>query len=366
MDSSSDINRNQVAETNGEPRPLSSLARTMRVCAIVAAIVLTLWALRSFVLDVFLVILLALLLRGLAVQLSHLIRLPVGIALTLVVVGLILIASIGLYYRGPAFATQIQFLYDHLSPEVAQLQTKYAGTIWERVIFKRFDGGPNAGMQIPTFSVLGTTFGFLATTIVILLAGVYVAVAPRLYVSGIVLLFPLQARTRTEAILHDAGRALQWWMVGQSVSMLAVGVISTIGLLILGVPLPFALGILAGLLTFIPYVGAWLGSIPALLMALTVGPYTTLWTAGVFLLCHLVEGYLLAPMVQRHTAHLPPALTLLSMVFVGSFYGTLGLILATPITAAVLVVVQEGYIASFLRDPAMRERERSRKDEQNA
>lgn len=331
-----------------------SIARTARAAAVVIGIAGLLWTLNSFLLELFLVVLLALLLRGLAGLLSRVSRLPTGGSLALIVLGLVLLFGFALYYRGPHFAAELQSLFDHLVPEIAQLRHQYSGTEWGQFVQRHLmpdrGGGP---MQVPTLSVLDTTFGLLAESVVVLLAAIYVAASPRLYVCGMVLLFPLPARARVEAILQDCGRALQWWMVGQGVSMLAVGVISTLGLLILGVPLPFTLGLLAGLLTFIPYVGAWLGSIPAILMALTVGPYTALWTSGVFLLCHLVEGYLLAPLVQRRTADLAPALTLLAMALFGSFYGILGLILATPITAAALVAIQEGYIVSILGDKAM-------------
>ena len=332
-----------------------SIARTARAGAVLIGIGIVLWVLNSLVLEVFLVVLLALLLHGLAKLLSRVSRLPVSAALAMIVLGLVLLIGIGLYYRGPRFAAELQSLYDHLVPEVRQLRQRYSDTGWGQFVQKHLlpNRGGSTSMRLPTLSVIDSTFGVLAEGVVVLLAAVYVASSPHLYVRGVVLLFPLPARDRVEAIMHDCGRALQWWMVGQSVSMLAVGVISTIGLLILGVPLAFTLGLLAGLLTFIPYVGAWLGSIPAILMALTVGPYTALWVVGVFLLCHLVEGYLLAPLVQRRTADLAPALTLLAMGSIGSFYGIFGLILATPIAAATLVAVQEGYIASILGDQTM-------------
>ena len=347
------------ASARGEmSAPMTSLARTARTAAVLAGIMVLLWALGSFVLELFLVVLVALLLRGLARLLARVSRLPTGACLAVVVVGLTLVFGLGLYYRGPRFASEMQSLYDHLVPEVRQLQQRYSGTEWGRFVQRHLmPGGGGGSMHIPTLSLLDSTFGVLGETVVVLLAAIYMAASPRLYVRGVVLLFPLPARDRVATILQDCGQTLQWWMLGQGVSMLAVGVISTVGLLLLGVPLPFALGILAGLLTFIPYVGAWLGSVPAILMALTIGPFVALWTAGVFLLCHLVEGYLLGPLVQRHTTELAPALTLLAMALVGSFYGLLGLVLATPITAAILVAVREGYIASILGDRSMRQRE---------
>ncbi|WP_239479415.1 AI-2E family transporter [Lichenicola cladoniae] len=336
-----------------------SLSRTARACAVLSGIAMLFWVLGSFVLELFLVVLIALLLRGMAALLARVTRLPVGGSLAVVVGGLTLLAGVGLYYRGPRFAHEMQLLFDRLAPEILRLRQHYAATEWGQFLQQHLmpEGGSGAAMRIPAMAVLGSTFGVFGEAVVVVLAAIYMAVSPDLYVRGLVLLFPLPARSRVNTILRDCGASLQWWMVGQGVSMLAVGIISTVGLLILGVPLPFSLGLLAGMLTFIPYVGAWLGSVPAILMAMTVGPFTALWAAGVFLLCHIVEGYLLAPLVQRRTTEMAPALTLLAMAVVGSFYGILGLILATPITAAALVAVKEGYIASILGDGSMRKRE---------
>ncbi len=340
--------------TGKPPSSAPSLAATLRGSALVVGAVFLAWSLNSLLLEAFLAVLLALLLHGLATLLSRLTRMPFSAALALLLLGLVSLAVLGVYYWGPRFTAELQSLYDHLVPEVTALRAKYAGTIWERALPRLLRGSGGGGQTpIPTLSVLGSTFGLLAATTVVLLAAIYMAAAPRMYIRGVVLLFPLTVRRRAETILYDCGRALQWWMVGQAVSMAAVGIIATVGLLILGVPLPFALGLLAGLLTFIPYVGAWLGSIPAILMALAGGPYRALWTALVFLLCHLVEGYLLSPIVQRRTVDLPPALTLLAMTMIGYFYGILGLVLATPLAAVFLVLIQEGYIAAVLGDPAM-------------
>ena len=185
---------------------------------------------------------------------------------------------------------------------------------------------------------------FVVALLSLLLAAIYIAAKPARYMHGAVLLFPPGARAKAAQVMRDCGRALQWWMLGQAIDMMAVAAISTTGLVILGVPLPYALGTLAGLLTFVPYFGAWIGSIPASLVALTVSVHSAVWTVLVFLLCHLVEGYLLAQIVQRRTLDLPPAVTLLSMSVVGAFYGLAGLALATPIAAVVLVAVQEVYV----------------------
>jgi predicted PurR-regulated permease PerM len=129
-----------------------------------------------------------------------------------------------------------------------------------------------------------------------------------------------------------------------------VGAMTAVGLTLLGVPLAFALAILAGLLTFVPYFGAIAAGVVATMVSLTSGWHTALWVAVVFACCHVIEGYIVGPYVQRRTVRLPPALTVLSMTIVGSIFGPLGVILAAPVAAAFLVVIREAYLGDVLGD----------------
>jgi predicted PurR-regulated permease PerM len=118
------------------------------------------------------------------------------------------------------------------------------------------------------------------------------------------------------------------------------------GLVLLSVRLAFALAALAGLFTFVPYFGAIAAAVPAMLVALVAG--WSLWVAVIFLVGHGIEGYLVAPLVQRNTADLPPALTILSMTILGTLFGPLGVILGAPVAADALVIVREIYVGDVL------------------
>jgi predicted PurR-regulated permease PerM len=123
-----------------------------------------------------------------------------------------------------------------------------------------------------------------------------------------------------------------------------------LGLWLLKVPLPLALAILAGLLEFIPYLGPILSAVPAVLFALTESStlafYVVLFYAGV----QALEGYLLGPLIEQKTVHLPPALTVLSQVVLGVLVGALGIVLASPLMAAALVAVDMLYVQGVLGD----------------
>ena len=183
-----------------------------------------------------------------------------------------------------------------------------------------------------------------------MVTALYFAISPDLYLKGFVSLFPVPQRQRVREVMDDIANALRLWLLGQLVDMVTVGVLSTVGLLLIGVPVPYALGILAGLLTFVPYFGAVVAAVPAAMVALSVSVSAALWTLGVFTLCHVVEGYIIAPLVQRRLVELPPALTVLSMTISGTLFGALGVVLGTPLAAAGLIAVRELYVHDVLGD----------------
>jgi predicted PurR-regulated permease PerM len=202
-------------------------------------------------------------------------------------------------------------------------------------------------------TVVTSTLSGAITLLIVVATALYFAIAPGLYVGGVVRLFPLPRRPRARQVLGDIGHVLAWWLLGQSIDMLVVGVLSAIGLMIVGVPLPLALGVLAGVFTFVPYFGVIVAGIPAVLVGLTVSWQTALWAVGVFLICHGIEGYLVSPFVQRRTVHLPPALTILAMTVMGAVFGAMGIILGTPLAAVGLIAVRELYVHDALGDPGV-------------
>jgi predicted PurR-regulated permease PerM len=184
---------------------------------------------------------------------------------------------------------------------------------------------------------------------------IYFAANPTLYLKGLVSLVPKARRARTHDVLNKVGHVLRWWFLGQLIDMAVVGVLTVVGLALIGMPMALALGVLAGILTFVPYFGAILAAIPALAIALGQSLHMTILTAVVFAICHVVEGYVVSPLVQDRMVRLPPALLILSMTFIGSLFGPMGVVLATPMAAAGLVLVSELYVVDVLEDESGRD-----------
>ena len=340
--------------TDNRPTPLvvqpptRTLQPTLGTIAIATAAILTCWVLSSTLLLIFFSILLAASLRGATDWLADHTRLPHGLAMLLVLVLVFGVLGGALYWSGPALFVQLNDLAVRLVAEAQRLGERFQGN-------PMLGGAPDlqsiAGRIVaPIATVLTFSVSTVTEMAVAIVTAIYFAISPRTYIGGLVKLVPVPHRARLREVLTAIAHTLRMWVAGQLLDMLAIGVISTIGLWLVGVPVPLALGLISGLFTFVPYVGTLVSGALAVLIALSDGPATALWTLGVFVVCHLVEGYILAPLIQRRILELPAALTVLSMTVLGSLFGLPGIILGTPLAAAVMVIVQAFYIGDVLGD----------------
>jgi len=205
--------------------------------------------------------------------------------------------------------------------------------------------------------VVTSTFGILGNVVIILGVGLFFAISPGTYASGALLLFPPTQRQRAASILSLIRVQLQWWFVGQLCSMITVAILAFIGLSILGVPLAFTLAILAGLLNFVPYVGPIVAAVPAVLVAFAprgdetaLNPSLAFWTIILYLIIQSLDGWVFTPFYQKRAVNIPPALIIIAQLTFSLLLGPLGLILATPILASILVLIRTVYIEDVLGD----------------
>src|SRR6202034_2229887 len=137
------------------------------------------------------------------------------------------------------------------------------------------------------------------------------AAQPDLYRRGLIWLFPPASHARAAEIVDGIGEALRLWLVGQLAEMVLIGALTMVAMWIIGVPSSLALGLIACIGEFIPYLGPLLAAIPAILVALTKSPQAALWTALAFVIIHQIEGQIISPLIQRHMVSIPPAVMLL-------------------------------------------------------
>ncbi|MCZ7574449.1 MAG: AI-2E family transporter [Ardenticatenaceae bacterium] len=173
-----------------------------------------------------------------------------------------------------------------------------------------------------------------------------------MYTHGFLRLIPRGKRDRGAQVLHAVKHSLWWWLLGQMTAMAVIGVLKSLGLWLLGVPLPLTLGLLAALLTFIPNFGPITAGTVATLVALTESPMKALYTILLAIGVQFIESHLVTPLVQREAVALPPAFTISGQVLMGALLGFRGLVFAVPLLAASLVVVKMLYIEDVLGEPA--------------
>ena len=208
-----------------------------------------------------------------------------------------------------------------------------------------------SGMLSKAGVLFSGTLGVLGNIVIIIFVGIYLAAQPRVYVDGFITLFPIPRRRRTREVMNELGDTLAQWMLGKVVSMLIIAVATSLGLALLGVPLALALGIIAGLLDFIPYIGPIMAAVPAIMLALSESPTLALYVVLLFVGLQLLEGYIVLPLIERKTVSLPPALTISMQVLLGSLFGLSGIALATPFAAVITVLVAMLYVQDVLGDP---------------
>jgi predicted PurR-regulated permease PerM len=207
-----------------------------------------------------------------------------------------------------------------------------------------------AGAGRHFFSVFSSTVSVLGGLIILLFVAIFVAVDPGLYHRGLMHLFPHRARRKAGEVLSATATTLRRWLVMQMIGMIVIGSVTTGALLLLDVKAAIALGILAGLLEFIPYMGPILSAIPAIAMALMDGPEKAIYVALAYTAIQQLEGMVVQPLLMKEGLELPPVITILGQSLFALVFGFLGLLIAVPILATVMVPVKMLYVRDVVGD----------------
>jgi predicted PurR-regulated permease PerM len=189
-----------------------------------------------------------------------------------------------------------------------------------------------------------STFGVFGDLYVVFFIGIFFTVSPYVYINGFVQLVPVKGQNKAFQLFDILGGQLAQWLKGTFLSMFIVFILTSIGLAIIGMPLWLVLGLLAGLICFIPNFGPLLSMIPAILVALSQSPQLALWVIGLYLIIQFVESNFITTAIQKKMINMPPALILIAQLFMGVLTGLWGLIMATPLTLIMIILVEELYI----------------------
>jgi predicted PurR-regulated permease PerM len=301
------------------------------------------WLARVILLLFFAAALCALMLATAADWLHTKLKLPRSVALALVIGTGAGFLAVGVWLRGSEIAEQFARLQVDLPIAARKLLIQLQGTDWgSRLIAWFNDNAQQPGIALAMSRIGGIVLSSataIAGLIIIGMASLYFAAEPDSYLHGLQLVVPRSYWANLERCLKNASRQLRWWLLAKLVSMMAVGLLVSVGLWVLGIPLWGTLGIITALLTFIPNAGPILSAIPAGLLAFAVSPTKGLLTILLYFAVHFIEGNFVTPLAERQIVKLPPGLTLAVQLFLASITGALGIALAAPLTAAISGIV---------------------------
>jgi len=340
--------RTTGSDSNGE-----SFVRRVFIVLLMAALGYVLWRLADLAVLTFGAVLFSVGLNSAAAAISRRTRAPHALALAIVVLIGLTLVGLAMIFFGSAIAAQVDNLIKVI-PEgfrivVERVQANPYGR-YALAQARSFDIAGSTGWIAATLGLIASsTLQALVYAFLVFFLAIYLAAEPERYRRMCLRLLPPKRQPAVSHVFDATGDVLRRWLIGQLIVMLIIGVLSGVGLWMLGIESAIALGLVGGFLCFIPYVGAILAAVPAVLVALTQGPTYALSVVAMYAAVHFVEGNFITPFVQAEATALPPVLSLLSIVAFGLLLGPSSVLVAAPLTLFLMVVVELLYVEEALR-----------------
>ena len=342
-----------MIEASGARSERKFVRRVLIVIGLVALAFLA-WQLRAVVVMLFGAIVVSTVFRSLADPIHRWTRLPdafaVGLAVALVFAAIVALVAM--------FGAQVGSQFQLLSTALPQAWQAIEERITDaglgeqlRHMLGSSGGGASGGMLGSVGRFLMSVGDGVADTLVVIFGGIFLAAQPRFYKSGAIKLFPEGKRELMAEAMDDSERALRLWLKGQLIAMVAVGLLTGLGLWALGMKSAFALGLLAGLLEFIPFAGPLIAAVPAVLLAVAVDPQLALSVIVLYIAVQQFEGAILQPIVQQYAVDLPGVVLIFSLIAFGILFGVVGIIFAAPLAVVTYVMVKKLYVQETLGTP---------------
>ena len=341
---------------NQQPTGHRLFIERVLIALAILGLALLLWALRGLLILVFGAVLVAVILSLIAHPLRKRLHFPDWAALLTAVVAVIGFFAIAIMLFGQQAVDQASTLREAVPRAWATLLQRLEPLGLAEPLRQAASGMGSAdggGVLSGVGRFVMSVGGGIADALLVIVGGIYLAAQPRLYRSGLIKLFPPGSRGKMETALDDSWKALRLWLAGRLVSMFFIGLLTALGLWVLGIPGWLALGLIAFIFEFVPFVGPILAAVPAILLALALDPVKALWVAALYLGIQQLEGNVIEPLVQQRAVDLPPALLLFAIVAGAFVFGPPGVIFAAPLTVVLFVMVKRLYVRDALGTPTL-------------
>ena len=335
------------------PEASDSFLKRALIVAAIAAGAFLIWKLRFVFVLLFGAVLVATIIRAIAGPFKRNLRLPDAIAVAIAVILIVGLVGGTVWMISSQITAQTEQMSAAMPKAIATIDAWLGGfgmqhpvQSWlghlksdNSVIVTHFEGWLSS-LTLVVASMLIVTFG-----------GIFLAVQPRFYGVGAIKLIPAERRTLIAEAAAESAVALRLWLKGQLVAMVAIGILTYVGFLIIGIPSALVLSIIAGVLEFVPYAGAIASAIPAVMVALVLGPEYAAWTVIMYVVVHHLEAYVLQPVVQQWAVEVPAVIMLFSLLAFGLLFGFIGVLFAAPLAVVSYVLVKRLYVVEALDTP---------------
>ncbi len=327
------------------------VARYVLIGIALIALALLCWKLSDVLVIAFGGVVLATVLRAMSTPVARWTGLAHRWALGIVLIVLLAVITGVVFLFGNQVATETTELQQQLPTALQKLEDYLNKSEVGRSIVGTVNASSLSSTALSSAkAVAGVVVTGIADILLILFLSLYFAFDPNVYKRGFLLLLPSPRRPPVGLALDEAGDALGKWLLAQVIAMITVGILVCVGMTIIHVPLPLALGVVAGILEFVPVLGPILFSIPGILLAFAHSPQTALYAALVYLVVQQIEGNVLIPLLQRWAVHLAPVVGLLAVVACGVLFGVVGVVFATPMAVVTTTLIQRLYVKEGLED----------------
>lgn len=319
------------------------LFRQTLVVLLAAGVAVIVWRLTDLILLLLAGALVAFMFASFASLIERRLGLPFPVALSLAVIVPIAVILFIFWAFGSLMGEQFAILFAQLPDAYAfargWLETSEIG---REISARAGSFMPDGSRVVAIVQAVVASLGTIVTSlVVVLVAGIYLAAQPRRYGTGLLNLIPPGRRHDVIRVARAVALAIGSWLKAQGVSMVFVGVFTGIALSLVGIPAAPAIGLVAGLCEFVPYLGTIVVAIPSIIIGFSISPETGIWTIIAIVIVQQVQGNIVTPLVQSSMAEIPPALTIFSLIAFGVLLGPMGVILAVPLTVVGLALLRE-------------------------